>query len=214
MRLVFVLVLACACSPIEDFAATPFVQKSIDEAPRWRIDINRIRDGIYRSYAPRCTDQVRIGHVVEFRNFNPEIAANVSTISGPTPLYSPNLKRPYNYVASDDPKNDLCDSEEAGKCVKRPAWSYWRYKFSTPGVYDWIDTNQGDPGRKVVDSYYGTVTFVGIDPNTPLGAICVANSDGSGCQSVCCTSDADCLGNTTCDKSGLEATGRCRSHSE
>src|SRR5688572_6620323 len=102
------LLLLLACDEVQE---TPFVQKSDEPEPRWRIDINRVRDGIYLPYRPRCTDEVRIGHTVEFRNFLPEVPANVTTIAGPAPLYSPNLVRPYNYVGPADPENMLCDVE-------------------------------------------------------------------------------------------------------
>lgn len=198
-----------ACDPIEQLQQTPFVEKSADEEPRWRIDINRVRDGVFVPYRPRCTDEVRIGHTVEFRNFLPEIPTNVTGIAGPAPLYSPNLVRPYNYVGPEDPDNTLCDLQEDGACVMRPAYSFWRHTFTEPGVYDWLDTNQSTPGRKVVDPYYGTETFIGIDPNSPFGTICVPAADGTGCDGVCCTNDGECTGGTRCFKTELDAVGRC-----
>lgn len=207
------LALLAACEPIADFQTQPFVQASVDEAPRWQVFLNRIRDGIARGYQPVCLDSVRPGHVVEFMNFNPEIPANVTSIAGPAPLYSPNLVRPYNYVASDDPANELCDTQGASGCTSRPSWSYWRFRFTTSGVYDWIDTNQGSPGRKVVDPYYGTETFVGIDPNSTIATVCVQNEDGSGCEAVCCASDASCTDGKTCFKGPHDAVGRCRTPS-
>jgi hypothetical protein len=200
------LLLLLACDEVQE---TPFVQKSDDTEPRWRVDINRVRDGIYLPYRPRCTDEVRIGHTVEFRNFLPEVPANVTTISGPAPLYSPNLVRPYNYVGPTDPENTLCDVQTPEGCMQRPAWSFWRTTFETPGVYDWLDTNQGSPGRKVVDPYYGTETFIGIDPDSPLGTICVPQEDGTGCEGVCCNVDTDCTGENRCFKSDLDSIGRC-----
>lgn len=185
-----------ACEDLHALRETPSVQASADESARWEIDINRVVDGVYRSYAPRCLDGVRAGHTVEFRNYQPEVPANVTTIAGPEPLYSPNLKRPYNYVASTDPAS--------------PVFSFWRHTFTQPGVYDWIDTNQSEPGRKVVDPYYGTVTFIGIDPNSPLGTICVVNEDGTGCEKVCCGQDADCNPpRTHCFRTDVDAVGRC-----
>jgi hypothetical protein len=200
------LLLLFAC---DEMQSTPFVQTSDEAEPRWRIDINRVRDGIYLSYRPRCMDEVRIGHTVEFRNFLPDVPANVTSISAPSPLYSPNLVRPYNFVGPDDPSNTLCDVETEEGCTLRPTWSFWRHTFELPGVYDWLDTNQGSPGRKVVDPYYGTETFIGIDPDSPLGTICVRQDDGTGCEGVCCTTDADCPGGNSCTKSDLEAIGRC-----
>lgn len=205
---------AGSCAPAEDFQEDPAVQASAARKPRWTVDINRVRDGVFRPYAPRCLDSVRLGQTVEFRNFLPTIACNVTGIAGPAPLYSPNLVEPYNYTGSDDPSNDLCEATgEDGRCTIRPAFSAWRKTFDVPGVYDWIDTNQGEPGRKVVDAYYGTVTFIGTDPNTPTGTICVLDADGEGCDGVCCTRDEDCKAGTRCLRSGIDAIGQCRTPS-
>jgi hypothetical protein len=203
------LFFAAACEPLSELRTTPPIQASSTESPRWQIDINRVANGIFRSYAPRCLDGVRAGHTVEFRNFLPNVPANVTSISGPEPLYSPNLVRPYNYVSPTDPANTLCDVSQGDTCLVRPNWSFWRYTFQRPGVYDWLDTNQGTPGRRVVDPYYGTVTFVGIDPDSPLGTVCVTNDDGTGCEQICCTADADCGRGTRCFKSEVDAVGRC-----
>lgn len=204
---VLVAMVVVSCDPIESFQNEPFVQTSADEAPRWTVDVNRVVNGIYASYRPRCLE-VRTGHTVEFRNFLPEIPTNVTALSAPATLYSPNLVRPYNYVGPADDANALCSvaEREASAC---PPYSYWRYTFETPGVYDWIDTNQGAPGRKVVDAYYGTETFIGVDPDTPLSTICVVGDDPAVCANVCCETDADCAGGTTCTKSAREAVGRC-----
>ncbi|MCK6545915.1 hypothetical protein L6R52_08605 [Myxococcota bacterium] len=205
--------LLTACSGPESNFGLPYVQDSAEASPRWQVFINRVTDGIYRSYQPSCLDGVRIGHVVEFMNFLPEVPANVTSISGPVPLYSPNLMRPYNYVGPDDPENQLCDQVEGDRCVQRPSWSFWRFAFTTPGVYDWLDSNQGEPGRKVVDPYYGTETFIGLDPNAKLATICVENADGTGCEGVCCQTDADCQGRNRCVKGPVDAVGRCRTPS-
>lgn len=198
---------ACASDGLQD---SPFVQPSAEAERRWTVDINRVIDGIFRTYRPRCMDAVRSGHTVEFRNYMPEVPANVTSLAGPETLYSPTLRQPYNYIGPDDPDNHLCDSVAVdGSCDQRPQWSYWRATFVTPGVYDWIDTNSSAPGRKVVDPYYGTVTFVGIDPSSPFGTICVREADDSGCAGVCCTSDADCVGGTRCFRTDVDAVGRC-----
>jgi hypothetical protein len=199
-----------ACAPSSDFMEAPFVQASSTKTPRWTVDINRVRDGIYRSYAPRCLDSVSEGHTIEFRNFLPEVPANVTSIGeAPEPLYSPNLMRPYNYVSATDESNSLCDSPTPDGCAVRPSYSYWRFTFEQAGTYDWIDTNQGSPGRQVTDPYYGTVTFVGLDPNTPFGTVCVEDAGGGGCAGVCCVTDSDCSGGTRCFKTAVDATGRC-----
>jgi len=188
----------------------PLVQFSESGNPAWKININRVVDGVFRSYMPRCIDSVDVGDVVEFRNYMPDIPANVTGIAGPAALYSPNLQAPYNFIGEDDSRNTICiEVGEDGSCVRRPQWSFWRTRFDVSGVYDWIDTNSGEPGRKVVDPYYGTVTFVGVDPNTPFGTICVNEADGSGCDSVCCSSDSDCAGDTVCVRSKVDAVGRC-----
>jgi len=191
----------------------PRVLHSAKATPRWTIDINRVLDGVYRNYRPRCIDTVRTGHTVEFRNFTPEVPANVTSIASPdgaTPLYSPNLVIPYNYVSRDDDGNELCELEGPdGQCAVRPHFSYWRYTFTVPGVYDWIDTNSGEPGRKVVDAYYGTVTFVGLDPTTPFGTVCVLDESGGGCAGTCCSSDSDCSAGQRCFRSEVDAVGRC-----
>lgn len=196
------------CDPISDFQSQPFVQASTETEARWNIDINRVRDGVFIPYRPRCIE-VKQGQTVEFRNFLPKIATNVSGLEGPAPLYSPNLVWPYNFVSKDDPNNPLCNVQVDGVCTERPEFSYWRFTFDVAGVYDWLDTNQGSPGRKVVDPYYGTETFIGIDPSSPLGTICVPQADGSGCDGVCCATEADCSGNTRCFKSEFDAVGRC-----
>ncbi|MBI2375601.1 MAG: hypothetical protein HYV07_16520 [Deltaproteobacteria bacterium] len=201
-----------ACEPLESLRPGPRVMPSADTAARHQIFVNRVRDGVYRSIQPRCLDTVRVGQTVEFLNMSPEVPANVTSIAGPT-LYSPNLVRPYNYVGPEDPANPFCDSDGPEGCVARPAYSYWRATLIVPGVYDWIDTNQGAPGRKVVDAYYGTETFVGIDPNTPVGTICVSNTDGSDCEGVCCSTDSDCGGGKVCNKGPSDARGRCQTPS-
>lgn len=200
--------LATACDPIESFQTQPFVQASATEEAPTQIDINRVRDGVFIPYRPRCLE-ITLGRTLEFRNFLPRVPTNVTGLDGPRPLYSPNLIWPYNFVGSDDPNNPICDETVGGVCVSRPEFSYWRHTFDVPGVYDWLDTNQGNPGRKVVDPYYGTETFIGIDPNSPLGTVCVKAEDGSGCAGVCCSTETDCSGNTRCFKSEFDAVGRC-----
>jgi hypothetical protein len=190
----------------------PVVLDSASAKARWTVDLNRVLDGVFRSYRPRCIDSVRIGQTVEFRNWNPEISANVTSLAQPpdsATLFSPNLVRPYNYVGRDDPDNKLCEQGGPGGCTLKAHYSYFRYTFEVPGVYDWIDTNASTPGRKVVDPYYGTVTFVGIDPSSPFGTVCVRDEDGKGCESVCCTSDDDCEGGQRCFRTEVDAVGRC-----
>lgn len=211
MRAALIIALAfCSACAGDEFQETPFIQASADAEPRWTVDINRVRDGIFRTYRPRCMDKVLSGQTVEFRNYMPDVPANVSSLSGPETLYSPNLVKPYNFVSADDRDNNQCEALAAdGTCTQRPQWSYWRFTFETTGVYDWLDTNSGTPGRKIVDPYYGTVTFVGMDPNSPFGTICVQEADGTGCESICCTSDAGCNAPNRCFKFEMDAEGRC-----
>jgi len=181
------LLCAAGCGQVE-LQDEPFVQPSASPEPILRIDINRVVGGIYELYRPTCSDTVRVGQTVEFRNFSPDIAANVTAIALPPdapPLYSPNLVKPYNYVARQDADNKLCESTAAdGECIQRPHWSYWRYTFDEPGVYDWVDTNAGEPGRKVVDAYYGTVSYVGTS-DAVFATICVLDSSRGGCEDIC-----------------------------
>ena len=68
---------------------------------------------------------LEIDHTVEFRNFMPDVPSNVSTLSGPDTLYSPNLPAPYNYVSRTVDENTLCVTNAAdGSCKLRPHWSY------------------------------------------------------------------------------------------
>lgn len=190
--------------------STPPVQHSAAAPPRWTVDLKRVLDGVFRVYRPRCLDTVRVGHTVEFRNFLPDVPTNVTSISGPEPLYSPNLVRPYNYVSPDDPENTLCKTRAAdGSCAVKNSWSYWRFTFEQPGLYAWLDSNSGSPGQQIVDSYYGTISYVGLDPNSPFGTICVRQEDGGGCEAVCCTDDEDCSGGQRCFRLETDAVGTC-----
>ncbi|MDH5672163.1 MAG: hypothetical protein OEZ06_08440 [Myxococcales bacterium] len=209
LMLLFCCLVGCAPESSQD---QPFVQHSAEQSARWTVDLNRVLDGVYRTYRPRCLDKVGLGHTVEFRNFAPQIPANVSSLASPegaTPLFSPNLVRPYNYVGRSDSDNDICETRGDDGCEQKAHYSYWRHTFEIPGVYDYIDTNAGEPGRKVVDPYYGTVTFVGIDPNTPFGTICVEDEAGEGCLGVCCADDSDCESGQVCMRSAVDAEGRC-----
>lgn len=186
--------LACDQAP----QSQPYVQDSAKASPRWTVDLDRVLDGVYRPYRPRCMDSVRIGHTVEFRNYQPMVSADVTAIGSPQgaePLYSPNLVRPYNYAAG--------EGEDA------EPYSYWRHTFDVPGVYDWVNSQATTAGRQVVDPYYGTVTFVGLNPNTPFGTICVQDEAGEGCEQVCCASDDDCASGQRCYRAEVDAIGRC-----
>lgn len=207
---------ACKGPLPEDFRP---VQDSAKGAPRISVSLNRILSGRYRAIAPACIGQqylvrdpsniqpagglsMRPGQVVEFRNYQPEVPTNVTSLSAPAPLFSPNLVKPYNYEP---------EGEEP--------YSYWRYAFPQPGVYEYFDTNMGEPGRKVVDSYYGTVSYIGesdapkavvcVDPPSCVAsAACLNGTAPAGtlcctCLSVCCTTSDNCTSDKTCLR------GRC-----
>jgi hypothetical protein len=209
---------ACKGPAPEDFRP---VQDSAPGEPRVTVSINRIISGRYRAIAPACIGQrylvqvppgtpiqpasglpMRPGHIVEFRNYQPDVPTNVTALSSPAPLFSPNLVRPYNLRT---------EGEET--------FSFWRYAFPQPGVYEYFDTNMGEPGRKVVDSYYGTVSYIGessapkavvcVDPpNCVSSAECLAGTAPEGtvccaCVSVCCERDEHCTTDKTCLR------GRC-----
>ncbi len=218
LLLAFALCLAACKSPPADFQP---VQDSAKGTPRISVSLNRIISGRYRAISPSCIGQqytvrgapaaefprasglsMRPEQIVEFRNYQPDVSTNVTSLSSPSPLFSPNLVRPYNVAT------------ESGE-----TYSFWRFAFPRPGVYEYFDTNMGSPGREVVDSYYGTVTYVGesdapkavvcVDPpncqatpeclagTAPEGTVCCA------CVSVCCETDEQCTTDKTCLR------GRC-----
>jgi hypothetical protein len=207
---------ACKGPIPEDFRP---VQDSAKGSPRISVSLNRILSGRYRAIAPSCIGQqylvrnpsgiqlagglpMRPGQIVEFRNYQPDVPTNITALSAPAPLFSPNLVKPYNL----QPEGD-------------ETYSYWRYAFPKPGVYEYFDTNMGEPGRKVVDSYYGTVSYIGEsnapkavvcvdEPNCVASAECLAGTAPAGtvccaCVGVCCTTDAHCTSDKTCLR------GRC-----
>jgi hypothetical protein len=219
LLLCFALCLAACKGPLpEDFRP---VQDSAKGEPRVSVSLNRILSGHYRAISPLCIGQqylvrppagepvqptsglaMRPGQIVEFRNYQPEVPTNITSLSAPAPLFSPNLVKPYN-------------TRTEGK----ETFSYWRYAFPEPGVYEYFDTNMGDPGRKVVDTYYGTVSYIGesdapkavvcVDaPGCVASAECVSGTAPEGthccsCLGVCCATDANCTTAKTCLR------GRC-----
>jgi hypothetical protein len=205
---------ACKESLPADFRP---VQDSAQGVPRVTVSLNRLTNGLYRAIAPTCIGQryavqgtfepagglaMRPGQIVEFRNYQPDVPTNVTSLSAPASLFSPSLVRPYNVVIE-------------GK----ETFSYWRYAFPVPGVYEYFDTNMGTPGRQVVDSYYGTVTYVG-ESNAPRAVVCV---DAPGCVAsteclagtapegtVCCSCPNVCCDNDThCSEDKNCMRGRC-----
>ncbi len=195
----------------------PEVQASAEAAPRVTVSLNRIVMGQYRTITPLCVGQryridlpeggspgsiqpasglpLRPGDTAEFRNYLPTVPANVTALDAPAPMFSPNLVTPYNTAT------------EAGE-----TFSFWRYTFPAAGEYEFFDTNMGEPGRKIVDSYYGTVTYVG-ESNAPKGVVCVDEpgcstdfaclgtnppADCCACISVCCDTDQQCGSGLSC----------------
>jgi hypothetical protein len=219
LLLCFALCLAACKGPLpEDFRP---VQDSAKGEPRVSVSLNRIISGRYRTIAPMCIGQqyvvrvssgepiqpagglaMRPGQIVEFRNYQPDVPSNITSLSAPAPLFSPNLVKPYNT-----------------RTEGTEMFSYWRYAFPQPGVYEYFDTNMGEPGRKVVDSYYGTVSYIGesdapkavvcVDaPGCVASAECLSGTAPEGttccsCPGVCCEVDANCTTDKTCLR------GRC-----
>lgn len=181
MKIVFAAVLLlAACAP--DRPEFPLVQASSNKQPSRIVSFNRSVSGRFRAISPRC-DIARPGQTVEFRNFAPELPLLLTGVDGnPALLYSPNVARPYQVVAAKDGVD---------------AFAYWRHTFDAPGVYDYFDAASGDPGRKITDPYYGTVTFVGTAGNATKGTLCIgddATCDGK----VCCTSSDACPSGQVC----------------
>lgn len=125
---------------------------------------------------------IDVGETVEWRNEAPDLAANVTSLGEPPELYSPSLVEPYQL-------RELDGAE----------FSWWRHTFESPGVFEYYDTNQGEAGRKVVDPYYGTVTFVGISDDVRTGVICVEEPDSDQCAGVCCVKASDCPSSQCCE---------------
>ncbi|PTL85583.1 hypothetical protein [Vitiosangium sp. GDMCC 1.1324] len=219
LLLCFTLCLAACKGPLpDDFRP---VQDSATGEPRVLVSLNRIISGRYRAIAPTCIGQqyvvspagtpvepvpgssaMRPGQIVEFRNYQSDVASNVTSLSAPASLFSPNLVKPYNI-----------------RTEGKETFSYWRYAFPQPGVYEYFDTNMGQPGRQVVDSYYGTVTYVG-ESSAPKAVVCVdppgcvasaeclngtapAGTTCCTCMGVCCETDNHCTSDKTCLR------GRC-----
>ncbi len=184
------------------------VQDSAEGAARVTVAFNRLTNGLYRPIAPTCIGQryavlgstfeptgglvMRPGQIVEFRNYQPEVPTNVTSLSAPAPLFSPSLVRPYNI-----------------RIEGKETFSFWRYAFPQPGVYEYFDTNMGTPGRQVVDAYYGTVTYVG-ESNAPRAVVCV--------DPPACVASAECLAGTApegtvcCTCAGVCCDGRDAGH--
>lgn len=160
MTVVLLLLVLGAC----DDVAGPKnrVDAGSSDAPSWFVDVTAT------GFVPECK-AISVGDTVEWTNTSPEIPANVTSLTEPAELYSPNLQG--DYVT-------------------------WTHTFEAAGHFDYYDTNSGDPGRKIVDAYYGTVTYVGTSETTNIGAICVRESTSPLGQ--CCCSDLDCSAGQQC----------------
>lgn len=159
------LVLACGCQTI---ASDTHVQPSVQAKAGAVVEFGE--DGTLST--PCLT--VEVGTTVEWRNLSPAVPVNVTSLSDPPALFSPNLSEGYQLGTQD------------GK-----TFSWWRYTFAKPGVYEYFDTNSGEPGKKVVDPYYGTVTYVGLSPTLPTGVVCVHAPGSRACVGVCCVKNND-----------------------
>ncbi|MSQ83744.1 MAG: hypothetical protein EXR77_12810 [Myxococcales bacterium] len=156
----WVVVAACATK-----GDPPFVQDSA--GPTATLVVRMTDDGLELPCAV-----IDVGQTIEWRNMYPAIAANVTGF-GTTELYSPSI------IAGGPVGSEI----EKGS-VK--AYAYWRHTFATAGVYEYFDTNRGEPGQKVVDPYYGTVTYVGVSASLQTGVVCVREPGSDQCTAVCC----------------------------
>ena len=175
--LVCLLALPACEEPAQD---QPFVAATGTRPPSRKVAI--LPDG---SFLPGCVT-VAVGQTVEFLNEaqGGALPADVTSLKeqvagvegGSGELYSPNLQA--------------------------PAPTAWRHRFGRAGVFTYVNSAVGIPGRKVVDDYYGTVTFVPISGTGgfPTGRVCVHEAGATaGCDGVCCPrGDRDCTGRTEC----------------
>ena len=170
----------CALSALgckQSIPETPPVSASGTGAPARKVSV--LPDG---SFEPGCVS-MRAGQTVEFLNAAPTLPADVTslkeTIDGREAssgeLYSPNLQA--------------------------PAATSWRHEAKRPGLFTFVNASVGIPGRKVVDDYYGTVTFVPLAGGSAFatGTLCVAAQGDDVCTGVCCPGgDTECRGRTEC----------------
>ena len=140
--------------------------------------------------SPPCL-VVELGQTVEFRNLKPDMPVDVTSLGTPVELFSPALVR-----------GGAMATDQGG------SYAWWRHTFARPGVFEYYDTHRGDPGQKLVDPYYGTVTWVGTNPNLHTGVVCVQEPGSNQCLGVCCVknndgspvlSQGECPQNQCCD---------------
>lgn len=124
-------------------------------------------------FVPSCL-VIRLGQTVEWRTLAPDVPVNVTSVFPPIELYSPNLQAPLR-----------CDRTAPDRVC-------WRHSFRTAGCFEYFDTNSGDPGRTVVDPYYGTRKGVGEGGTATRGLVCVEESGSGACAGLCCDTRFDC----------------------
>lgn len=125
-------------------------------------------------FAPECM-VIGEGDTVQWQNLDENIPANVTSLEEPPELYSPNLQ---------------------GRNSK------WSHTFKGDGLFAYFDTHSGDPGRPVVDAYYGTVSYVGASETAQRGTICV-RVDGDRGEGACCCTSLDCNLGLSCDVANI-----------
>lgn len=125
-------------------------------------------------FAPSCA-VIKVGETVEWwvEQGAPAVPINVTSLGTPLELFSPSLMAPL-----------ACDPSDSDTIC-------WRHTFESAGCFTYFDTNSGNPGRPVVDDYYGTVEYVGSSGDAETGLVCVETDEHS-CRGVCCNANFDC----------------------
>lgn len=189
MKKLLALLALTACATKPDL---PTVQESAPAEVAAKVEIGS--EGI----GTPCL-VIDVGETVEWRNLNPGVPANVTGL-GNTELYSPS-------IVTGGPSG----SEYHAKSKKTFHFAYWRHTFSKRGVFEYYDTNRGDPGQKVVDPYYGTISYAGTSASLQTGVVCVQDPGSSQCTAVCCIKNNDgdavlaqneCTPSQCCDPKG------------
>lgn len=161
--------IACCVACASKRTNPPQVQPSSHEPRDTDIKISKTLE-----FAPSCA-VVEAGETVEWwvEEGAPEVPINVTSLGTPVELFSPSFLPPL-----------ACDADD-------PDTICWRHTFETAGCFTYFDTNSGNPGRPVVDDYYGTVDFVGASGDAETGLVCVETPEHS-CRGVCCNANFDC----------------------
>ncbi len=141
------------------------------------------------SYGVPCLI-IEVGQTVEWRNEAPSVPTDITSLGEPVELYSPNLVAAGGHVATRQGPAGPVD------------YVWWRHTFTQRGVYEYYDSQRAQPGQKVVDPYYGTVTWVGVSADLNTGVVCVEEPGSGQCDWVCCTKAADCPTSQCCEPNG------------